>query len=1108
MQGHYRHSMLLLSLLPFSPFVTLPHVTNIPIRRRRALKSLAARIKIPQIHRAAPRFRAARRRRRRQRRRLADRWMAEVRKYGLPNQPPDIPQILLEAQNRWLRPTEICHILSNYKKFSIAPEPPNRPASGSLFLFDRKILRYFRKDGHNWRKKKDGKTVKEAHEKLKVGSVDVLHCYYAHGEENENFQRRTYWLLEEGFMNIVLVHYLEVKGGKQSFSRSKDAEESVGLSNADSPACSNSFASQSQVASQSMDAESPISGQISEYEDAETDNCRASSRYDPFVEMQQPVDGVMMDDMLGVSAPSAGYRGEMQTTTANSNNHFATPYDIAGVFNEAGAGLRGASKTLHDSVRFGEPYPEYPTDLMEPALYSSIATMESNNLDDNSRLETFMSEALYTNNLTQKEADALTTVGITPSQVENNSYADGSIRYPLLKQTSLDLFKIEPDGLKKFDSFSRWMSSELPEVADLDIKSSSDAFWSSTETVSVADGTSIAMNEQLDAFVVSPSLSQDQLFSIIDVSPSYACTGSRNKVLITGTFLANKEHVENCKWSCMFGDVEVPAEVLAHGSLRCYTPVHLSGRVPFYVTCSNRVACSEVREFEFRDSGSRHMDASDPHITGINEMHLHIRLEKLLSLGQDDYEKYVMSEGNEKSEIINTINSLMLDDKWSNQAVPTDEKEVSTARDQNIEKLVKEKLYCWLIHKIHDEGKGPNVLGNEGQGVIHLVAALGYDWAIRPIITAGVNVNFRDARGWTALHWAASCGRERTVGALIASGAESGLLTDPTPQFPSGRTAADLASENGHKGIAGFLAESALTSHLRALTLRESKDGNAKEICGLGGTEEFAGSSSAHLPCGDSQAESLKDSLSAVRKSTQAAARIFQAFRVESFHRKKVVEYGDDDCGLSDERTLSLVSIRKPGQNDGPSHSAAVRIQNKFRGWKGRKEFMIIRQKIVKIQAHVRGHQVRKSFRKIIWSVGIVEKIILRWRRKRRGLRGFQPVKQLEGPSQIQQLEGPSQIQPAKEEEEVDEYDYLKDGRKQAEGRLQRALARVKSMTQYPEAREQYSRLANCVTELQEPQAMIQDDMQSDAAIADGGDFMAELDELCGDDDAPMPPIL
>ncbi|KAL7222187.1 hypothetical protein ACSBR1_023988 [Camellia fascicularis] len=45
------------------------------------------------------------------------------------------------------------------------------------------VLRYFGKDGHNWRKKKDGKTVKEAHERLKAGSVDVLHCYCAHGEE-------------------------------------------------------------------------------------------------------------------------------------------------------------------------------------------------------------------------------------------------------------------------------------------------------------------------------------------------------------------------------------------------------------------------------------------------------------------------------------------------------------------------------------------------------------------------------------------------------------------------------------------------------------------------------------------------------------------------------------------------------------------------------------------------------------------------------------------------------------------------------------------------------------------------------------------------------------
>ena len=46
----------------------------------------------------------------------------------------------------------------------------------SIVLFDRKKLRNFRKDGHNWKKKKDGKTVKEAHEHLKVRILMFLGC--------------------------------------------------------------------------------------------------------------------------------------------------------------------------------------------------------------------------------------------------------------------------------------------------------------------------------------------------------------------------------------------------------------------------------------------------------------------------------------------------------------------------------------------------------------------------------------------------------------------------------------------------------------------------------------------------------------------------------------------------------------------------------------------------------------------------------------------------------------------------------------------------------------------------------------------------------------------
>lgn len=67
-----------------------------------------------------------------------------------------------------------------------------------MFLFNKRVLRYFRKDGHSWRKKKDGRTVGEAHERLKVGNAEALNCYYAHGEKNPNFQRRSYWMLDLG----------------------------------------------------------------------------------------------------------------------------------------------------------------------------------------------------------------------------------------------------------------------------------------------------------------------------------------------------------------------------------------------------------------------------------------------------------------------------------------------------------------------------------------------------------------------------------------------------------------------------------------------------------------------------------------------------------------------------------------------------------------------------------------------------------------------------------------------------------------------------------------------------------------------------------------------
>ncbi|KAL0307530.1 UNVERIFIED_CONTAM: Calmodulin-binding transcription activator 3 [Sesamum calycinum] len=79
-------------------------------------------------------------------------------------------------------------------------------------------------------------------------------------------------------------------------------------------------------------------------------------------------------------------------------------------------------------------------------------------------------------------------------------------------------------------------------------------------------------------------------------------------------------------------------------------------------------------------------------------------------------------------------------------------------------------------------GTGPNVLDEGDQGLLHFAAALGY--LVHTLtIAAGVNVNFRDANGWTALLCAAYYGRKLTLAFAISLGAASEALTDPFPNI-------------------------------------------------------------------------------------------------------------------------------------------------------------------------------------------------------------------------------------------------------------------------------------------------------------------------------------
>ena len=110
--------------------------------------------------------------------------------------PKPLRDVLTRARGAWLRNEHVVDILRNHRayNFPVSRAPPLAPASGCLFLFNRRATRYFRRDGHSWRTKADGKTVRETHEKLKVDGKDALNCYYAHtvpgsGSGNENGNR-------------------------------------------------------------------------------------------------------------------------------------------------------------------------------------------------------------------------------------------------------------------------------------------------------------------------------------------------------------------------------------------------------------------------------------------------------------------------------------------------------------------------------------------------------------------------------------------------------------------------------------------------------------------------------------------------------------------------------------------------------------------------------------------------------------------------------------------------------------------------------------------------------------------------------------------------------
>ncbi|VAH45673.1 unnamed protein product [Triticum turgidum subsp. durum] len=281
---------------------------------------------------------------------------------------------------------------------------------------------------------------------------------------------------------------------------------------------------------------------------------------------------------------------------------------------------------------------------------------------------------------------------------------------------------------------------------------------------------------------------------------------------------------------------------------------------------------------------------------------------------------------------------------------------------------------------------------------------------------------------------------EKMVAALLSAGANPSLVTDPTAVSPGGCTPADLAARQGYVGLAAYLAEKGLTAHFESMSLSKgTKQSPSRTKLTKVHSEKFENLTEQEL-C-------LKESLAAYRNAADAASNIQAALRDRTLKlQTKAILLANPEMQATAIVAAMRIQHAFRNYNRKKEMRAAARIQNHFRTWKVRRNFTNMRRQAIRIQAAYRGHQVRRQYRKVIWSVGVVEKAILRWRKKRKGLRGI---------ANGMPVEMTVDIEAASTAEEG----FFQASRQQAEDRFNRSVVRVQALFRCHRAQHEYRRM-------------------------------------------------
>ncbi|GBG64146.1 hypothetical protein CBR_g40845 [Chara braunii] len=458
-------------------------------------------------------------------------------------------------------------------------------------------------------------------------------------------------------------------------------------------------------------------------------------------------------------------------------------------------------------------------------------------------------------------------------------------------------------------------------------------------------------------------------YIIEDFAPQWVFTGDHQaKVIVIG-------HVQDHSvrsWFCKFGDVEVEADMVRDGILRCKPPVRQKEeKVLFCVTCGDGNCCSNVRVFDYRGQGTG--------AENVTQMGLLIR-------------------------IVKTVLSDELDNQLADEAVRTGtdrnpgalgewewllrgEQSLAYVQEHLLQMLLKRRLSEWLHKQCQMSYRGQDGnpctavdrLDNTGMGIVHIAAALGYGWAVSILRAAQASLDSCDLGGRTPLHWAAAFGRDLTVSTLLAAGALPGILLKDT------WTAAELAGMTGHQAISAMLSLSTLEQSEDMLSSELSRTGIMASIqaheAGQDAVARAMLYEDAHEEYLDSTPQDEEEAKAAVYRAARAASRIQAVYR-QYYARKKESEREVRKLFAARKIQRAYRGFQKKKLKK--RTEAATKIQKVYRGWRRRREFVQKRKKIVKLQALWRGRRQRTEYRKMRNALRVIEVAVVQWRNRRR----------------------------------------------------------------------------------------------------------------------------